>query len=544
MITVTILLIEGLKENTKEIDSLHHGLIFPAAIAVREGLFPNLDAFAQYGPLNPFLQGSWLKIAGNRVFDLQTFTLLITILIGILLFFGCRPYVGDLTGSLIALAWFATGPQGLPWASLPANLLILTQTTLIIANSRSTFRREYSLLIDFIAGLLIAIGTFARIQTVLVAGSVFIILMTISRRRALNYFSGNFFGFVSIIGFLQLNGAFIPFIKECIIWSSKTLGLAEVQPISVSYIFELSWFIWTPTFLILAITLLHQLDKRPSSTHKTKYFTIFIFTCLSISIGVISNVSFTPVQLKWHRVLLNPEYLLLTASRKFLFTLDFAPLLTFLSLAMYLLISRRVSGQKLKTETKLALAAGIPCTSQIFPIADSYHMWFLAPILILCIIVLKQEFKKHAWEKQINIILIFLLIGLQVQTIIDLKKPRYSFQNYTLSGMKSSLPTAPDLDKTMTALEKYITPHSTRFICPDGIYSVSGGTYNSVDSNFVSWSSRSGTFSKNSKYTFICHASVATINNYENYGWRVLSKTVFSTEPTSFNVLMIKIDRN
>ena len=109
MITVTILLIEGLKENTKEIDSLHHGLIFPAAIAVREGLFPNLDAFAQYGPLNPFLQGSWLKIAGNRVFDLQTFTLLITILIGILLFdssclvcnWSSRPSMGFASSQLI-----------------------------------------------------------------------------------------------------------------------------------------------------------------------------------------------------------------------------------------------------------------------------------------------------------------------------------------------------------------------------------------------------------------------------------------------------------
>lgn len=539
----TILIIvgyEALLENTNELDSLHHGLIFPAALAVRYGLFPNLDAFAQYGPLNPILQGNWLKIVGVRVFDMQLFTLFIATLLALLIYLIGRQYIGNLTAGLIALGWFMTGPQGLPWASLPANLIILTSTYILVVTPKILTAGKMTAARDSLAGLLLSIGIFARVQTALVALLVFIVLINLDRKRAIRFALGGVIGLTSFVIYLQVNNALVPFINECIVWASKTLGLAEVQPISISYIFELSWFLWTAVFLGSVIYLLGLFDNRRTSSKKAKGFVLLGLTCLSILFGVVSNFSTTNLRLTIKPLLLNPEYFLITASRKILFTLDFAPIIIFVILGLYLVLTKYRVNEQLRDSSKLALAFGFACLSQTFPISDSYHMWFLSPILISCIAILRAEFPTLGWQRNLNISLIILMIGLQVQTVIELNKDRYTFQNYTLSGMKSSLTTASDLDKTMNQLDGVVKPGSTRFICPDGIYSAASGKYNSVDSNFVSWSSRSGTNLDTYKYIFICRATPQILKEYVQNKWKPVFEVPFGANGQSFNVLLRK----
>jgi len=533
---------EALMVNINELDSLHHGLIFPAALAVRYGLFPNLDAFAQYGPLNPILQGNWLKITGVRVFDMQLFTLTIAILLALLIFFVCRKYIGNFTSGLIALGWFMTGPQGLPWASLPANLIILTAAFILVRNIRPQGESKNLASMDLIAGLLIAIGIFARIQTGLVFILVVLVLLNIDRKRAIRFAIGWVIGLISFISYLQANKAFIPFIDECIVWASKTLGLAEVQPISISYLFELSWFIWTALLLVIIITFLTFIDLRGEFSKLSKSLVVGVLTFLALLLGVVSNFNITNLHLTFKPLLLNPEYFAITASRKILFTLDFAPLLIFVSLGLFLIISRYRMKKKLKDSSKIALAFGFACLSQTFPISDSYHMWFLSPILISCIAILRAEFPALSWQNNLNIILIVLMAGLQLQTVIDLNKNRYSFKNHTLSGMKSSLATAPDLDETMNQLDRVIQPGVTRFICPDGIYSVSNGAYNSVDSNFVNWSSGAGTNSKAYRYIFLCRTTTKVVEEYAQKHWSPVLQVPFGSSGESFNVLLKKSD--
>jgi hypothetical protein len=529
---------EQLLKNTNELDSLHHGLIFPAALAVRYGLFPNLDAFAQYGPLNPMIQGNWLKIFGVRVFDMQLFTLFIAVLLALLVYLVCKHYIGNFTSGLVALGWFMTGPQGLPWASLPANLIILTSAYILVRNTRVISQGKMSASMDLLAGLFLAIGVFARIQTTLVSISVFLVLVNIDRRRALRFALGGVLGLISFISYLQANNAFTPFVDECIVWASKTLGLAEVQPISISYLFELSWFIWTALILISVISFLTLLDRQNKSFNASKNLMIGILTFLAVIIGIVSNFNTANLHLTLKPVLLNPEYFLITASRKILFTLDFAPLLIFVALGFFLTISRYRTKKKLRDSSKLALAFGFACLSQTFPISDSYHMWFLSPILISCIAILRAEFPVLGWQYNLNVFLIILMVGLQVQTIIDLSRDRYSFKNYTLSGMRSSLATAPDLDETMNQLDRIIQPGSTRFNCPHGIYSVSNGEYNSIDSNFVNWSSGAGTNLNTNKYLFLCYATSEVIEEYAQGNWIPVLKVPFGTNGQSFNALL------
>lgn len=544
LIVATILIIvvyEALLENTNELDALHHGLIFPAALAVRYGLLPNLDAFAQYGPINPILQGNWLKIVGVRVFDMQLFTILVAILLALLIYVISRNYISHLTAGLIALGWFMTGPQGLPWASLPANLMILTSAYILVRKPKNSTTGKSTTAQDSIAGMLLSLGVFARVQTALVALVVLIVLIKLDRNRAFRFALGGILGLISFVAYLQANNAFIPFINECIIWASKTLGLAEVQPISISYIFEVSWFIWTALFLVSVVYLLSLIDQKSTGSDKYKRYIVAGLISLYVFFGIVSNFSLTELRLTFKPLLLNPEYFLITASRKILFTLDFAPITIFVVLGLYLLISKYRAKEHLRDSSKLALAFGFACLSQVFPISDSYHMWFLSPILISCLAILSTEFPTFGWQRNLNIYLIILMIGLQVQTFIDLNKDRYSFQNYTLSGMKSSLTSAPQLDETMNQLDKVVKPGTTRFNCPQGIYSAANGRYNSVDSNFVNWSSKSGTNAKSSKYLFICGATARVVERYLQENWTLVFKVSSGVTGESFNVLFESI---
>lgn len=190
----------------------------------------------------------------------------------------------------------------------------------------------------------------------------------------------------------------------------------------------------------------------------------------------------------------------------------------------------------------MALAFGIPCFSQLFPITDSYHTWFVAPIFISCLIFVASEFSYFKYLASLRIFLLALLVILQVQIVWDISDSRYNFKNSTLAGMRSSLYSAPYLDQTMNLLDKHLKPNSTRFLCPDGIYSAAKGQYNSVDSRFVNWAPKHNQSRNEPRFLFTCYVDEISIEKYKDLGWKIVFRTPFNTKPDGilymrFNVL-------
>jgi hypothetical protein len=540
------LVIEVILVNLRELDTLHQGLIFPAAIAVSQGLFPNKDAFAQYGPLNPFLQGLFLRLTDNKVIFLQIFTGILAIGISIALYLILRKHIDNKTSFLISMAWLLTGPQGLPWASLPANLIILISMYLVIYRVNQV--TKYQNLKVFIGGALLVLGVFARIQTILVYISVFLFL-GITKSRLFKYFLYGGIASIAILTLiLSITGSLIPFIEECIIWASSTLGLAEVQPISLTYVFDLSWFIWTAVFLVGTIWLINR-SISSERIQPQKYRNVFVVSLLTLFFGILllgSRINYDTLNLNFHPYLLNPKYLFLVTSRKLLFTLDFAPGFLLFGALLYIIFTEHIlKKRKFRYQTKLALAFGVPCFSQLFPITDSYHTWFVAPIFISCLVIVATEFSYTRYLASLRIFLVALLLILQLQIVWDISDSRYNFKNSTLLGMRSSLYSAPYLDETMNLLDKHVTPNSTRFLCPDGIYSAANGNYNSIDSRFVNWAPKHSQSENEMKFLFTCYVDENSINEYTNKGWKIVFRTPFNTKPDGilykrFNVLFSK----
>jgi hypothetical protein len=233
-------------------------------------------------------------------------------------------------------------------------------------------------------------------------------------------------------------------------------------------------------------------------------------------------------------------------SRKLLFTLDFAPGFLLFGAVLYMILTEYIlNKRKFRYQTKLALAFGVPCFSQLFPITDSYHTWFVAPIYISCLVIVATEFSYTRYLASLRIFLVALLLILQVQIFWDISDSRYNFKNSTLLGMRSSLYSAPYLDETMNLLDKHLKPNSTRFVCGDGIYSAAKGKYNSIDSRFVDWAPKHSQSEKEIKLLFTCYVDEDTIKEYTDKGWKIVFRTPFNTKPDGilykrFNVLYSK----
>jgi hypothetical protein len=540
------LVIEVLLVNLSDFDGMHQGLIFAAAIAVSQGLFPNKDAFAQYGPLNPFLQGLFLRLTDNKVIFLQIFTGMLTIGISIALYLILRKNIDSKTSFLVSIAWLLTGPHGLPWASLPANLIILISMYLVIYRGDQVTKHQN--LKVFIGGALLVLGVFARVQTILVYISVFVFLGITKSKMFKSFLYGGIASIAIITLILFILGSLIPYIEECIIWASSTLGYATVHPISLTYIFHLSWFIWTAVFLVGTIWLINRtiLSERVQAL---KYRTVFVGSLLTLFFGILllgSRISYDTLNLNFHPYLLNPKYLFLVTSGKLLFTLDFAPGFLLFGALVYMILTEYIlKKRKFRYQTKLTLAFGIPCFSQLFPVTDSYHTWFVAPIFISCLVMVATEFSHAKYLASLRIFLVALLLILQIQIVWDISDSRYNFKNSTLFGMRSSFYSAPYLDETMNLLDKHVTPNSTRFLCPDGIYSTANGKYNSIDSRFVNWAPKYSQSENEMKFLFTCHVDESSINEYTDKGWKIVFRTPYNTKPDGilykrFNVLYSK----
>jgi len=156
-----------------EVDPHHDGIMFSAAVGASQGLIPNRDFFAQYGPITPIIQGVWFRITSPTVLNMKILTCLGLALISQLLFQQSRKVLGVASALLISTLYILTGPFGLPWSSIFSTLAIIL-SLIIIINSYSGESNKLWML--YLAGFILGFSIFIRIHVVAVGLSVLIVL--------------------------------------------------------------------------------------------------------------------------------------------------------------------------------------------------------------------------------------------------------------------------------------------------------------------------------------------------------------------------------
>jgi hypothetical protein len=506
-----------------EVDPHHDGIMYTAAVGVYEGKVPNRDFFTQYGPVTPLIQGFWFRIFGPTLFSLKILTGLGLALIGILLYVAARRKYSIYLSTLLSICWVLTGPFGLPWSSIFSTIFILISLLLLQRNFDASSLRTNSLS-GFLVGFFLAVGTFTRIQTLLVYVAVFFALLffdtkskyqSLIARVSLGYFATVF----SILLALANLNALKPFFDQCILWAAMNYGGGP--KVSVSFFFNLAWI---PFYGLVSLFVIYALQRLIS---RGVGLINLIALALSTVYLVLTLLSF--LERTGPQTLRNPKVLGVIAGEKSYFIFNFTVLTLFFFVTLYLFIKSWSGGKfdrhKIGIDNCVYLVVALASSLQLYPYTDEYHIAFISPILLAALFFLVSDFiNPSLYSKPLTIFIAALIPALLVQFISVASIPRNEFRSKTFAGIYGSWASAESLDLTLKKLEK--ESPGIRFICADGIYAGAGGKYLSIDEKFVTWGPDSQGEAQANRL-FLCYSDQKTMDTYVSAGWKVKFKVLW-----------------
>lgn len=127
-------------------------------------------------------------------------------------------------------------------------------------------------------------------------------------------------------------------------------------------------------------------------------------------------------------------------------------------------------------------AVGVTITAflYLYPVPDSIHLWWVAPIIISGIFLMLSSIGEFSTKLISNLkfsLMIPILIGSIMLQLNYLQIPRESYKSKTLVGMLGKPTQVQWLDATMLNLEKYAHEGGVEFRCADGLYASAGGKF-------------------------------------------------------------------
>jgi hypothetical protein len=151
------------------VDAHHDGIMFAAAMAVRSGYQIQKEAYSQYGPIVPWIQGVELFIFGNKIVVIKMFSALFIALAS-----GCFAYffakkLSLKVAFLTILIWLACFPgfdtsmMMLAWSS--DYLLFIFGVILVLSTFLNSHKQKKSVNIKFAIGFCMTTSNFIRINS-------------------------------------------------------------------------------------------------------------------------------------------------------------------------------------------------------------------------------------------------------------------------------------------------------------------------------------------------------------------------------------------
>jgi hypothetical protein len=539
-----------------DLDAQHSGFVYAQSIAFSNGLLPNKNFFSPYGVVGPAINGLWLKLTTDSLLSLLLLYGLITVLTGYLIQRNTSRYVGGPIGILLNITWVFIMATTIPWPSVLSTFLCLVSFTILIENTQR-FKSHTKVSNWFLIPVVIALhlAVFTRIQ--LIFAPVAISLYLICKRKDLNWttvrfwFLTNFISGSIILTTLTVLGILNPFIEQVIHWPLTEFGHPA---------FDLSWWaslVWFPLSLLLLISITYL--GLIIFEYKNK-FNIIVFALVISSVFfmfyIISITEFSDARTNTLRTF--PGFIK-NASINFQFIVCYSSAMIFLVGSGYrLLFTRRNLYTKIHEFFELnhfiILVIGFTGLSQLYPLRDNVHLWFVSPFLIISASYYfgRVQKKRILINKSLTLVLSCLLliefVALGRYVLID----REPLKSYELRGLISNSKLQFGIDDSMALLGDNLNGRVLRNNCIDSLFSVSNGKYVSIDGNFSSNSF--GNFTDNvpvvdpnlSQPTFIfeCRISVSRIQEILGEGSSIVFQypelTNDQTTESSFNVLFKK----
>ena len=498
----------GLIQAPWDLDAHHDGIMYAAAVGSSEGLIPNHEYFAQYGPVTPFIQGIYLHLTSPSMIDLRIFTAITIALLGMLIFASLYVSVGPLIAGLISGIWTISSPRmhaaTLPWSSLYSTLCVVIALLIFkkMAGKRTKwFSWDYLLL-----GVFLILGMLNRIN---ILGAIILLCLFLMYKklflelRSFLIGAGGTFLVFNIL-FLYLN-ALKDFYYQCVIWafgSYSTAGYKDWKGLLVNYALYLTLPFFTFLFILIS-----------KNTQKAKNFAVvFLLSVISIA---ISNLKIA------HQSYLNPSYLIVFLCHNYQSIFSYAGV----TLSIILLLKNFT--KNIYSNHQLTIwVLGSSVIFQLYPTPDLLHLWWAAPIGLISAFQSKVIFETIGFFGIPKIglrhtsIIIFIILSLVLAREVLTK--RFEFQSHTLQRMTGTTFKQKAVDLTLIQMEKLPLAKQTEFNCVDGIYAGAGGKYLARNKDFVNWSPGFVSNQSSYRYYFFCNSSFNAQNFPHPKSWKLI----------------------
>lgn len=511
-------------------DPHHDGILYGAAVSIRNGGFPNRDAFAQYGPLVPELQGLWLRFFGPSLFEIRLQALLIFMIASIAIWYVSKNFLPGSVALILSSGWALTIPSVLPWPTIYSTCFAMaSMLSLVDMKNRKIQIGKFRVLIS---GGLIAIGTFGRIHLVAIFVLVlsYLLLNRSLRRQAFFWFAGFISTMTVILSFLLLNGALNSFITQCVTWP---FGRYAGPVINKSYLVGLMWY---PAVAITFIMLLYLFST--SIYRKIPYLLSLLIPILIFTFFFIVS----RIQRTGYLSLRNPRVLLIDYGKNMMNSLDYtAAFIMFITIALMF-----VRHEKFSSFQKIGILYSLGIVSQLYPLYDVNHLWLIAPLFISSLLMVYGDstHKYNLKSSNSDILIIGLSCALLLQIFVFISVDRVKFNSASLQGMYAPKDFAVQLDETLLNLEKHLSSKSASFDCSNGLYAGAGGNYLASSEQFVNWGPNPE-LTKSGRRLFVCAIPSKKVQSYLDLGYRIEFKdplTLYGdSKPRGFwNILFVK----
>ena len=459
-------------------DPHHDGVMFTAALASALGKVPNREFFAQYGPLTPVLQGMWLHLTSPTLFNLRLLHAIILTISALLMFLIISKRTRVDIAMVTTLIWTFSNPLLLT-AILPWSTNITTFLTLLIIYSYEKLVK-FPRLIAFSWGLVFVLGFLVRIHFAVTA--VFILIFLWKKRLRYKVtlkwlFIGILSGVSITSAIFSLYGIWYDFIYQCFIWPAQFA--VEVKRSWREY-FSFK-FIFYGFFILGTSLFLNYMSKKKSLNQAIKIIFGIILTVIFIDASSAYKINNLPIGGITTDILHNLKII-----RE---SMIIGPLLSlpvlFGSIFIWFRKRKNIAEDDFIDFTVIVT---ILAFLYLYPVPDSIHLWWVAPIIISGIFLMLSSTGELGTKLISNLkisLMIPILIGSIMLQFNYLQIPREQYKSKTLVGMLGKPTQVQWLDATMLNLEKYAHDGGVEFRCADGIYASAGGKFLSNNKFFT-----------------------------------------------------------
>jgi len=484
-----------------DFDTHHDGVMVAPAVAVAEGVPLFSGVFSQYGPVTHWLHGMFLFIwpfgdaLGLRIINTLLIAATAALMVDVARVAPERWKIRQRDLVVLSLLWILTndvfiGVPMLPWSSVVASLTLVLIVWLF-GSYESKLGRPGNWSRLFLIGSLIALlpGVrqtvgFTLIASILLLAPLASYRLKWSKRSPLIALTGFFFGASAMIAPIWLTQSIFDWINQTLWWPISWASEATLRGSPLVGALAGTIIACTVILSMVFVSFFRNRFPRLSVVGPSVLLVLTISGLFSGNHDLFVATEFVESDLyRWS------EWIMELSSRGLwvLFGLGLFALFSLLALLLKDFYFREA--QDLIVARVLLLVVSLASLTQIYPVADSRHIWWAIPPLIIAVAWILGRVPKLR-----TLSLWFPVVGVWVSSLVLVaganlflvQRAQYHPESVA-AGMwgradrVEKVHNAAELAQSLGNIEESI------FLVPDGYLSVILGNYSSADQYFVSW---------------------------------------------------------